>query len=66
MDTHRSDAATTVRLETVYTYVPALQLWLPEHMDEFCEGRYPLHWERLAGHAEYSNYRRFETSARIK
>ncbi len=44
--------------------VDAMEMWLPELMEEtYVDAR---GGPRITGRAEYSNYRRFETSARIK
>jgi hypothetical protein len=50
-----------------YARVEALNMWLPVSMDETFEGS-PRNggWTRVTGHAEYSNYRTFTTSGRIK
>jgi hypothetical protein len=43
--------------------VDAMAMWLPDRMDESYLDSDTSH---ITGHAEYSNYRRFETLARIK
>jgi len=50
-----------------YARVEALNMWLPVSMDETFEAS-PRDggWSRVSGHAEYSNYRTFTTSVRIK
>lgn len=53
-------------VDVVYRHVEDLNMWLPASMDEQFEvSRGPV-FERVSGHAEYSNYRRFTTSVRIK
>jgi len=54
------------QIDVVYRHVDALDLWLPASMDESFEARRQGVWERVTGHAEYSNYRTFTTSVRIK
>lgn len=62
----------TGRIDVRYRLVDTLGTWLPAMMDETFEAtRDKSHdreksWDKITGHAEYSNYRRFETSARIK
>jgi hypothetical protein len=57
---------TGVEIETLYHYVDAVGLWAPARMDELCEARGNFRWRRITGQATYSDYRRFQTSARIK
>jgi hypothetical protein len=53
-------------VDVVYRHVDELNMWLPASMDEQFEvSRGPI-FDRVLGHAEYSNYRRFTTSGRIK
>lgn len=53
-------------VDVVYRRVDELNMWLPASMDEQFEvSRGPI-FDRVVGHAEYSNYRRFTTSGRIK
>jgi hypothetical protein len=53
-------------VDVAYTRIDDLNMWLPSQMDETFEAsRQPI-WDRVSGHAEYSNYRRFTTTARIK
>jgi hypothetical protein len=65
---HRGNGAIDVR----YQFVDALGMWLPAVMDEAFEATRDKSrdneksWDKVTGHAEYSNYRRFETSVRIK
>jgi hypothetical protein len=53
-------------IDVRYRLVDALGMWLPEAMDETFEATRQDAWDKVTGHAEYSNYRRFETSGRIK
>jgi len=53
-------------IDVRYRPVEALGMWLPEAMDETFEATRQDAWDKVTGHAEYSNYRRFETSGRIK
>lgn len=57
----------TVEIDVRYRHVDALGMWLPETMTEsyLAQGRAGA-WNRATGHAEYSNYRRFQTSVRIR
>jgi hypothetical protein len=53
-------------VEVVYQRVDALAMWLPASMDEaFTASRKDTRID-VTGHAEYSHYRRFTTSSRIK
>jgi len=54
------------QVDVVYRHVDALEMWLPAAMDEQFEvGRDQIS-DRVTGHADYTNYRRFTTTARIK
>jgi hypothetical protein len=53
-------------IDVRYRRIEALGMWLPEAMDEAFEATRQDAWDKVTGHAEYSNYRRFETSGRIK
>jgi hypothetical protein len=54
-------------IDVQYARVDALDMWLPASMDESFGVRKPSGvWSRVTGHAEYSNYRTFTTSVRIK
>jgi hypothetical protein len=53
-------------IDVRYHLVDALGMWLPEAMDESFEAKRQESWDKVTGHAEYSNYRRFETAGRIK
>jgi hypothetical protein len=62
---HEGSVRGIAEIDVTFRRVDALAMWLPESMDEKyldLRGRAA----RITGHAEYSNYRRFETSARIK
>jgi hypothetical protein len=54
------------RIDVQYRFVDSLGTWLPATMDEAFEATRDDTWDKVTGHAEYSNYRRFETSGRIK
>ena len=55
------------RVEVTYQLVEALGMWLPQRMSEMFEATGANNaWERVEGKAEYSNYRTFTTSVRIK
>jgi hypothetical protein len=41
-------------------------MWLPGSMSETFETRASGAWQRVEGRATYDNYRRFETTVRIK
>jgi hypothetical protein len=53
-------------VDVTYRYVEPLTMWLPERMIEVFEATARNAWERLEGRADYSNYRQFQTTARIK
>jgi hypothetical protein len=58
-------AAGLGEIDVTFQRIDALEMWLPASMDEsYLDLR--SHSTHTTGHAEYSNYRRFETSARIK
>ena len=55
------------RVEVSYRFVDTMDMWLPAAMDEEFEASADKNtWETLEGHAEYSNYRKFTTSGRVK
>ena len=67
----------TGQVDVTYRRVEDLKMWLPAAMDEQFEASQPLvlvrggggvpnAWDRVSGHAEYSEYRQFTTSVRIK
>ena len=53
-------------VDVVYRHVDELNMWLPASMDEQFEVSRDQIFDSVSGHAEYSNYRRFTTSGRIK
>jgi hypothetical protein len=58
-------AAGLAEIDVTFQRVDSLAMWLPASMDEtYLDLRGQT--THTTGHAEYSNYRRFETSARIK
>jgi hypothetical protein len=57
---------TRFELTTVYVQEPRLAIWVPERFREEYEYRDRPDYERIVCEASYSNYRRFETSVRIK
>jgi hypothetical protein len=55
------------RVEVIYRRIADLAMWLPATMEEQFDVTAPVNgWERVEGRADYSNYRRFTTSVRIK
>ena len=56
----------TGSVDVVYQRVPALDMWLPASMDEDFEIRTGEYRDGISGRALYSNYRQFQTTARIK
>jgi hypothetical protein len=54
------------RIDVRYRLVDTLGTWLPATMDETFEATRGNSWDTVTGHAEYSNYRTFQTSVRIK
>lgn len=58
--------ASRAEIDVTYRLVPQVQMWLPETMTELYEGRDGPAFQRATGRAEYTNYRRFQTSVRIK
>ena len=53
-------------IDVRYRFVDELGAWLPATMDESFEATRGNSWDQVTGHAEYSNYRTFQTSIRIK
>jgi hypothetical protein len=53
-------------IDVIYRRVEPLDMWLPASMDESFDARRTGAWQRVTGHAEYSNYRQFTTNVRIK
>lgn len=56
----------SAEIDVTYRLVPALDMWLPERMTEAYEVVRGKGRERTVTEAEYSDYRRFQTSGRIK
>jgi hypothetical protein len=57
----------TGNVDVTFMRVEALDMWLPESMAETFESRDGQgEWERVEGHATYTNYRKFQTMGRIK
>jgi hypothetical protein len=54
------------QVDVIYRHVPSVEMWLPAMMEEQFEVTREGSVDRISGHAEYSNYRRFTTSGRIK
>jgi hypothetical protein len=54
------------QIDVSYKRVEALNMWLPAAMEEEFEASRQAMWDRVTGHAEYSNYREFTTAVRIK
>ncbi len=54
------------RIDVRYQLVDTLGMWLPVTMDEKFEATRAPSWDSVTGHAEYSHYRTFQTSVRIK
>jgi hypothetical protein len=55
-----------LELTTLYAPEPRLAIWVPERFREGYEHRDRREYERIVCEATYTNYRRFETSVRIK
>jgi len=53
-------------IDVVYRHVEELNMWLPASMEERFEVARDREFDRVSGHAEYSNYRRFTTTVRIR
>ncbi|HEX6463980.1 MAG TPA: hypothetical protein VFZ98_05995, partial [Vicinamibacterales bacterium] len=56
----------TVNVDVTYTHVETLDMWLPAVMTESYESREGRDVDRVTTRADYSNYRTFQTSVRIK
>lgn len=56
----------TIEVDVTYALDDRLGMWLPETMREAYDVVSGGNMERETGRADYSNYRRFQTSARIK
>lgn len=66
IDDPRSSRGGHAELDVTYRRVDALDMWLPETMTESYVADVRPGWTEVTGRAEYSNYRRFQTSVRIK
>jgi hypothetical protein len=55
-------------IDVHYRQVEALGMWLPEAMEESFEAKATRGeaWDKVSGHAEYIDYRTFQTAGRIK
>jgi hypothetical protein len=53
-------------VDVTFHHVDGLDMWLPNTMTETFESRADGAWQRVEGRATYDNYRRFETTVRIK
>jgi hypothetical protein len=56
----------SAEVDVTYGRVAALNMWLPATMAESYDGTRFASWDRITGHAEYSDYRQFQTLVRIK
>ena len=63
---HSGDGGTHGAIDVTYRHIDALEMWLPDTMVETFEASHGTVVEHTRGEVRYSNYRRFETSARIK
>ncbi len=61
-DRRRSDG----HVDVTYAQVQSVGMWLPATMDEEWVTYAAGTVEKVRGHAEYSNYRKFSTSVRVK
>lgn len=59
-------ARALAEVDVIYGRIPALDMWLPVTMSESYEGTQGTTWDRITGHAEYTDYRQFQTAVRIK
>jgi hypothetical protein len=53
-------------VDVTFHHVDGFDMWLPGAMAESFESRGNGGWQRVEGRATYDNYRRFETTVRIK
>ncbi|HEY2434818.1 MAG TPA: hypothetical protein VGI12_19250 [Vicinamibacterales bacterium] len=53
-------------IDVVYRHVDELDMWLPASMEERFDVTTGPIFDRVSGRAEYSDYRRFSTSGRVK
>lgn len=56
----------SAEIDVTYRRVPALDMWLPEGMTESYDGDAGRGLSRTIAEAKYTDYRRFQTSVRIK
>jgi hypothetical protein len=56
----------TVYVDVTYKHVATLDMWLPAVMTESYESRQERDVDRISTRADYSNYRTFQTSVKIK
>ena len=56
----------TARSDVNYGHMTDLDMWLPASMDEEFESNGGIWSETISGRAVYSNYRRFQTTVRIR
>jgi len=54
------------RIEVRYRLVDSVGMWLPVSMDETFQATRKDSWDKETGHADYSDYRTFQTKVRIK
>jgi hypothetical protein len=62
----KKDKPATGTIDVTYRLVDTMRMWLPAAMDESFEAARDGVAQRVTGHAEYSNYRQFTTTGRIK
>ncbi len=65
-DSATTQGASTADIDVTYRRAPELHMWVPDIMSERYESRLGTGWNRVTGRAEYSDYRQFQTSVRIK
>jgi hypothetical protein len=53
-------------IDVQYQLVETLGIWLPQSMDESFKATSADSWDKVDGHAEYSDYRTFQTAVRIR
>lgn len=54
------------RIDVRYSRVDSVGTWLPASMDESFEATRKDSWDKETGHADYTNYRTFQTTVRIR
>jgi hypothetical protein len=54
------------RIDVTYRRIDMLDMWLPASMEESFEAEREGEWQKVAGRADYNDYRAFTTSGRIK